>query len=120
MWAHEPAADEVRKRAAVTDVFITGTRLPGGIEPVATGRGSEILFWIGGHRALVAGDVLLGTPDGGLRVCPDSWLGPSTSPQQLRQELRTLLERPLELVLLTHGEPVMEDAQAALAAALAR
>lgn len=70
------------------------------------------------HRALVAGDVLLGTPEGGIRVCPDSWLSPGVDGSALRSSLRPLLERRVELVLLTHGEPVLTGAVDALARAL--
>jgi glyoxylase-like metal-dependent hydrolase (beta-lactamase superfamily II) len=119
VWSHEPAAEELRKRTPVTDVFAVGDGLPGGVEPLESVRGGEILFSLPATRALVAGDVLLGTPDGGIRVCPDSWLGPNTTPEGLREELRTLLDRPVELVLLTHGEPITEGARDALDDALA-
>jgi hypothetical protein len=38
---------------------------------------------------------------------------------QLKQGLRPLLELPVELVLVSHGEPVLADGQRALATALA-
>lgn len=119
VWAHEPAAEEARKRTTVTDVFAVGDDLPGGVEALESVRGGEILFSLPATRALVTGDVLLGTPGGGIRVCPDSWLGPNTTPEALREELRALLDRPVELVLLTHGEPVTEGARDALDHALA-
>lgn len=112
---HESAADEMRKRVAVTDTFRPGSPLPGEVEAISVRHG-EILFWLSNHGALVAGDVLLGA-NGGVRVCPDSWLGTAITPEQLRSELRELLERPVELVLLTHGGPV-ENGRGALAAAL--
>ena len=120
VWAHEPAAEELRKSVAVTDTFAADTELPGRVEPKEAARGGEILFWIPEHRALVAGDVLLGTSDGGIRVCPNSWLGDRTTPEALRDELRPLLDLPLELVLLTHDEPIVDDAREALAHALER
>jgi glyoxylase-like metal-dependent hydrolase (beta-lactamase superfamily II) len=115
VWVHEPAADEMRKRVAVTDTFRPGSPLPGGVEAIGVRHG-EILFWLANHRALVAGDVLLGA-NGGVRICPDSWLGTAVTPKELRAELGELLARPIELVLLTHGGPV-ENGQAALTAAL--
>ena len=120
VWVHEPAAADVRERATVTDTFAAGDVLPGGIEAKQSVRSGEILFWIPEHRALVAGDVLLGTSDGGIRVCPDSWLGERTNPEELREELRRLLDLRVERVLLTHGEPVVENAPEALARALER
>ena len=53
-------------------------------------------------------------------MCPDSWLGEQPDPQELRTELRQLLDLPLELVLLTHGDPVVQNAREALAQALDR
>jgi hypothetical protein len=38
---------------------------------------------------------------------------------QLKQGLRPLLEHPVELVLVTHGEPALAEGQRALATALA-
>ena len=74
-----------------------------------------MLLWIPTQRALAAGDVLLGTAEGGIRVCPDSWLAPGVSPVALREQLRELLlDLPIELLLLAHGEPVRENAHDAL------
>jgi glyoxylase-like metal-dependent hydrolase (beta-lactamase superfamily II) len=119
VWAHEPAVADLRERTSVTDTFAAGDALPGDVEALATERAAEVVYWLPGHRALVAGDVLLGTPDGGVRVCPDSWLGDRTTPEELREELRRVLDRPVEMLLLTHGEPVLEGAREALDRALA-
>ena len=77
-----------------------------------------MLFWIPSHRALVAGDVLLGDEEGDVRLVPDGWLAEGTTREQIRAALLPLLDLPVELLLLTHGEPVRADAHAALAAAL--
>jgi glyoxylase-like metal-dependent hydrolase (beta-lactamase superfamily II) len=91
--------------------------LPMGVEAHAVAR-NEVIFWIPEHRALVPGDVLLGTDDGGVRPCPDSWLPEGTTGQALRDSLRPLLELPIELVLLSHGRPVLANAREALRAGL--
>lgn len=117
VWAHEAAREIVTEGAKVTDAFDFGETLPGGIVAYDAQRGGEALFWIPEHRALVSGDVLLGTEDGGLRVCPDSWLGPR-DPQVVRAGLTALLDLPIERVLVAHGPPVLSDGRAALAAAL--
>jgi hypothetical protein len=73
-------------------------------------------------RALIPGDRLLGDDAGGLRLCPDSWLRylPSGMLQpELRQALRPLLDLPVELVLVSHGDPVLADGRGAIARALA-
>jgi glyoxylase-like metal-dependent hydrolase (beta-lactamase superfamily II) len=94
-----------------------GDELPGGVVAQNAYYPEEMIFWIPRHRAIVAGDVLLGG-ERGLRVQPDSWLPEGVTPEALREALRPLLELPIELVLLTHGDPVNEDARMALAHAL--
>ena len=64
------------------------------------------------------GDVLLGT-EGGVRLCPSSWLGRGRL-SDLAAELRPLLELPVERVLTSHGPPVTSGGAAALARALER
>ena len=59
----------------------------------------EIVLWSPAHAALVAGDILLGAEGGGVRVCPDSWLGP-WSPSDVREQLRPLLDLPVERILV--------------------
>jgi glyoxylase-like metal-dependent hydrolase (beta-lactamase superfamily II) len=88
--------------------------LPAGVEIAAEPAG-ELVFWIPEHRAVVAGDAILGR-DGGLWV-PQPWLGDGYA--DCVAALRPLLGLPVERVLVTHGEPVLEDARAALARALA-
>jgi hypothetical protein len=71
--------------------------------------------------ALVPGDRIVGDGDGGLRLCPESWLRYLPSDmgiRDLRVALQPLLELPVELVLVSHGEPVLEGAHDALPAAL--
>jgi glyoxylase-like metal-dependent hydrolase (beta-lactamase superfamily II) len=118
VFAHENRLDEMRQRVALTDTFTGGDTLPGDVEAMTTREG-EALFWVPAHSALVAGDVLLGREGGGVRVCPDSWLGDKITPQEVRDELRPALDRPVELILLTHGAPVVENAREALDRALA-
>ena len=117
LWAHEPALE--RLDARVTNPFRAGEALPGGIEAHDADRRDEVLLWIREHRTLVAGDVLLGGEDGGVRVCPDSWLPEGVDPREFRATLRLLLDLPIERILVSHGEPVVENGRKALARALA-
>jgi glyoxylase-like metal-dependent hydrolase (beta-lactamase superfamily II) len=111
------AANE--KRAGVpTAVFRPGDALPGGVEALATGRSTEVVYWIPVHRALVPGDVLLGAEGGGLRLCPPSWLPASVTHAKLREALTPLLDLPVQQVLVSHGEPVTFEARARLSEAL--
>ncbi len=77
----------------------------------------ETLWWLPEHRTLVAGDVLVGAP-GGIGVCPDSWLDERSSPASIRAALAPLLDRPIERILVSHGEPVLADGRATLERAL--
>jgi hypothetical protein len=71
----------------------------------------------------VPGDSLIGAEGGGLRLCPASWLeflGTGIGLDGLRRELaQALLGLPVEMVLVSHGDPVLEGGSDALAAALA-
>ena len=97
------------------------TTLPAGVETVQIRGAGETMVWLPEHRALIPGDRLLGDDAGGLRLCTDSWLRylPSGMRRaELREALRPLLDLPVELVLVSHGEPVLENGREAVAAAL--
>ena len=74
------------------------------------------MWWLPAQRTLVAGDVLIGAPDG-VSVCQYGLEG-ETSPTAIRAALRALLDLPVERVLVSHGEPVLEGGLAALERAL--
>ena len=93
--------------------------LPTGVEAVDAALEDEVLVWLPSHGALVAGDTLLGDGAGGVRMCPDSWLG-DRNPADVRAELRDRLAgRRIELVLPAHGDAVTAGATEALARAVA-
>jgi glyoxylase-like metal-dependent hydrolase (beta-lactamase superfamily II) len=120
VWAPTRGKGAIERRAGtVTDAYRPGDRLPGGIEAFLTARAAEVVFWIPQHRALVPGDVVLGDESGGLRLCPPTWLPEASSVEKVAESLRPLLELPVERVLVSHGDPVLEDGGAALAKLLA-
>jgi hypothetical protein len=93
--------------------------IPPGVEQRPLYRAGEILFWLPGAAALVAGDRLIGSDDGGLRVCPQSWLDDVRANRaEVAARLRPLLELPIERVLVSHGQPVLHGGHAALEAAI--
>jgi hypothetical protein len=95
--------------------------LPEGVETIQIRGAGETMVWLPEHRALIPGDRLLGGDSGGLRLCPESWLRylPSKMSQaQLRTALQPLLELPVEMVLVSHGEPVLSGGREALVQAL--
>jgi hypothetical protein len=78
------------------------------------------------HGALVPGDRLLA--DGrAVWVSPQTWLDhierfDGSAPiarAELRDALRAFLDLPVELILVSHGDPILTGARAALAIALA-
>jgi glyoxylase-like metal-dependent hydrolase (beta-lactamase superfamily II) len=116
---HQRSIDEILARYSGARLWTAESNdpLPTGIE--AYQRADDTLFWIVEHQALVAGDILLGSENGGVRVCPDSWLPSDVNGAEFRASLRFLLELPVEMVLVSHGQPVLENGREALAAALA-
>jgi hypothetical protein len=119
LWAPSRAKAAVERRAGtVTDPFHTGAMLPAGIAAFASGRSTEVVFWLPEHRTLVTGDVILGDAGGGVRLCPESWLPAGTGHAELRRALRPLLELDVEQIVVSHGQPVLERGSEALRALL--
>jgi hypothetical protein len=116
-----------RSRDELVDCYGASTsrakkHLPRDVETVVIQGAGETMVWLPKVRALIPGDRLLGDDErGGVRLCPDSWLRylPSAMRQkELREALRPLLDLPVELVLVSHGEPVLEGGREAIAKAL--
>jgi hypothetical protein len=117
---HRRSRDELTARYGARTSRARST-LPAGVESRPIRGAGETMFWLAEHRALVPGDRLIGGDDGGVRLCPESWLrylpsGLSTA--ELVTRLRPLLELPIESVLVSHGEPVIGSGREALARAL--
>ena len=69
----------------------------------------------------MVGDLLIDDGEGGLRI-PLSWFPKEEQDWAragLKDQLRRVLELDVDLVLVSHGEPVLEDGHAALERALA-
>jgi hypothetical protein len=97
--------------------------LPPGVHTVPIRGAGEVMVWLEEHRALVPGDRLLGDDAGGVRLCPPSWLRylPSgMTIDELRAALAPLRELPVEMVLVSHGAPVLRNGARAIERALAR
>jgi hypothetical protein len=95
--------------------------LPASVETLPLHGFGECLVWLPEHGALISGDRLVGDAEGGLRLCAESWLGylkDSVTLDDLRTELQPLLELPIEMVIVSHGEPVLEGGRDALLRAL--
>jgi hypothetical protein len=95
--------------------------LPEGVETIQIRGAGETMVWLPEHRALIPGDRLLGGDRGGVRLCPESWLRyllSKMSQAQLRNALQPLLELQVDMVLVSHGEPVLSGGREALVRAL--
>ncbi len=127
VWAPPKAVEGLEGMQGAL-VLADGFRPVSGVEAHLTGlpspSGDEAVFWLSEHRALVPGDVLLGDSAGGVRVAPPEWYSDSPAEGRwYREELVPVLSRlatcdPL-MLLVSHGEPVLDGAPAALRAAFA-
>jgi hypothetical protein len=114
LWAPADGVGELPNGLAATDPFRPGDTLPGSAEAIDASLEREVVFWLPSHAAVVPGDTLLADGAGGVRLCPDSWLG-GRDPAVVRSELWQRLHKlPVERVLVSHGDPVLEDGAAAL------
>jgi glyoxylase-like metal-dependent hydrolase (beta-lactamase superfamily II) len=121
-WHERSAAAVVERYGAELWRPEEPRELPPGVEAilVPSPHWSEAMFFLQDHRALVVGDILIGK-DGGLEF-PISWFPEAKRDWGERELKPRLLERlrslPVDVVLVAHGEPVLEDGAAVLAQAL--
>jgi hypothetical protein len=120
---HERSAAAVAERYGAS-IWSPDVRsaLPQGVEAevVAAPEWSEALVVLPEYRTLVTGDLIAGHGANSLRA-PVEWVDAGQRPwvvPELSAALGRILERPLELVLPSHGEPVVSGARAALERAL--
>jgi glyoxylase-like metal-dependent hydrolase (beta-lactamase superfamily II) len=125
VWAPARGVRRLKNRGVVvTDPFEKDAELPGRIEAIPTAREGEVVYWLPQQRAVVVGDVLLGAgakphaTSEPLRLCPVNWLDGKTH-RQLVKSLLPLLDRPLERILVSHGDPVLQNGKDVLAALIA-
>ena len=83
----------------------------------------ESVFYLPRRQAMIFGDALIGAGAGRVRVPPRSWAAAGDEAEvryhaRLRRSLRRLLEHPIEMLLVSHGEPVLTGAREALIAGL--
>jgi glyoxylase-like metal-dependent hydrolase (beta-lactamase superfamily II) len=97
VWLRAERPDHWRRYEA-------GDRLRGGIETFPGHKRNDILLWVEGHGAVIAGDTLADFGSG--LELNERWLkNAGTTREQVVDGLRPLLERPVERVLATHGGP---------------
>jgi hypothetical protein len=120
MRFHGRSRAEVAERYGAELLTHTGPP-PAGVRRIPIEGMDESMVYLEAPRALVPGDRLIADGDGTLRPCPESWLRYLPGPPDaaaLRAALAPLLELDADLVLVSHGEPVLRGGAAALRAAL--
>ncbi|MGH2353078.1 MAG: hypothetical protein ACRDI2_05155 [Chloroflexota bacterium] len=116
IWAPAAALENGtagRMACRPTHTFGEGDPLPGGARAYAVAPHwyPEVALYLPPHRALVVADALWRTPDGDVRL----------SAEKAAVPFRRLLETmPIDMLLLSHGAPVLERARRVLAQALAQ
>jgi len=91
---------------------IRGDDLPPDVTAQPAFFPGERTLWIPAQNALVIGDSL---PGGG--PIPDAWLESDWAKgtrDDYKAKLRPLLDLPVDVLLPTHGDPVLDDAHGAL------
>ena len=83
--------------------YAAGDRLDVGVEAFPGQKPNDMVLWIEGHRAVIAGDTLVDFGSG-LHINPQ-WVDPDMTREQVVEGLRPLLDLPVEHVLATHGGP---------------
>jgi hypothetical protein len=108
---HERSAAILRQRYRAEE------RVPVGVEihPVEGAPEEQLAYFIRPHRALVVAEIFVGDGRGGLALVPSPALQDRAA---LDRSLQAIAELPVELVLVSHGEPVLRDGRRAIASAL--
>ena len=120
IWGH-PAVAKRLGDASLLREMTPDTKLPGGARAFAIGRPRryEMPLFLPSHDALVFGDAVV-EHGGALRVWAQEKLDARRRrfyAERFIPTLAPLLELEASRVLVTHGEPVLTDGTAALAAA---
>jgi hypothetical protein len=112
---HRRSADELATRY---DARVGGA-LPAGVDelPIEGADERQVAYFIPAHGALVVAEIFWVDVDGRLRLAPSLAL---KRPDELEASLDRIMELPVERLLVSHGEPVLEDARTRMAEALAR
>lgn len=112
---HRRSADELAARYEAR----IGGALPEGVEeiPIMGADERQVAYFIPSHGALVTCEIFAVDCDGELYVGRSPAL---RRPDELETSLDRLMELPIERLLVSHGEPVLEDAKPRMAEALAR
>jgi glyoxylase-like metal-dependent hydrolase (beta-lactamase superfamily II) len=113
------AAWHERSAVILREHYRADDRMPESVEayPVAGAPEEQLAYFIRPHGALVVAEIFVGDGHGGLALVPSPAL---TDAAALDRSLRTIAELPIELVLVSHGAPVLRDGLRAIESALSQ
>jgi hypothetical protein len=111
------AAWHERSSAMLRERYRAGDRVPKTVEAyrVEGAPEEQLAYFIRPHRALVVAEIFVGDGRGGLALVPSPALEDRAA---LDRSLHAIAELPVELVLVSHGEPVLSDGRRAIASTL--
>jgi hypothetical protein len=114
---HQRSAEEIAERSD-GDIWQPGETLADGVEVAvfedAETRWREAVFAFPSRAVVVFGDVVEGDGEGGLRMPPEWWPPQEKRTGRIRNELGRVLDWPIEVVLVSHGEPFLDNPRLAL------
>jgi glyoxylase-like metal-dependent hydrolase (beta-lactamase superfamily II) len=83
--------------------YSAGDRLPFGADVFPGHKPNDTVLWVESQRAVISGDTLVDFGQG-LEI-NERWLRPGVTREEIAEGLRPLLDKPVEIVLATHGGP---------------
>ena len=89
--------------AAEARLYEAGDHLPVGVEAFPGQKRNDMVLWIESANTVIAGDTLVDWGQG-FQINP-RWLREGMTREQVAEQLRPLLDKPVEHVLPTHGGP---------------
>jgi hypothetical protein len=102
-WRSDDVAWLVVEGQGEAHLFLAGDRLPIGVAAHPGRSHNDVVLWLEGVRAIVTGDSLVDFGRG--FEVPEEVVEHGSTREQVVEELRPLLELPVELVLPAHGAP---------------
>jgi glyoxylase-like metal-dependent hydrolase (beta-lactamase superfamily II) len=82
-------------------VYEPGEQLPFGADALPGHKPNDTVLWMERERVVISGDTLVDFGNG-LEI-NERWLRPGITREEIASGLRSLLDEPVEHVLLTHG-----------------
>ncbi|HEV2593407.1 MAG TPA: MBL fold metallo-hydrolase [Gaiellaceae bacterium] len=101
---YAPPPDRPAEQLIPAEIYRPGDRLPFGVEAFEGREGDlDLVLWIEACNGVAAGDTLVAFA-AGLEI-PEKWLPDGVTVASVAEKLQPLLDKPVEVVLPTHGNP---------------